>query len=417
MKAPQQCPGLEPDVVEQPRTASRPLVVALWIAVGATIWWAWNVHDPLAFYPRRTDLQVYVGAVREVLGGGSLYDFRTELGLPFTYPPFALLPFVPLAYLPFTAAKVLAVAWTWASTILIAGLAARHASIFTEGGALQRVPRQIAAPVIAIGLGMSHPVMSNNRFGQISVLLVAVIAFDVLVVCRRWPRYGGLLTGLAAAVKLTPLAVLPMLWLGGRRRAAYNGLGVFTGCGLIGLAIFPGATVDYVFHRAGDMTRFGPYTSTSNQSVNGLLFRAGLDGTTQKLLFVGIALAVLALAWRRSARLLRAGDDFAALVVIGAAMVAASPISWGHHQAWLWLAALLVVSRVAWRQAAWSVLVIVLLSKAPIGELTGGAVPALDWFVGSWRCLIAIVIAAVLPIRTPADPHLRKNPTRSTPPA
>lgn len=364
----------------------------------AAIAWAWEIHDPLAYYPRRTDLAVYVGAVHEVVNGGSLYEFRTELGLPFTYPPFALLPFVPLAYIPFTAAKVLAVVWTWVSTIGIAALTARHAKVFRPGGAFERLPTQAATPLIAIALGMSHPVMSNNRFGQISVLLAAIVAFDVLVVCRRWPAYGGILTGLTAAIKLTPLAVLPMLWLAGRRRQAYNGLGVFAALGAVGFAIFPGATLDYALHRAGDMTRFGPYTSTSNQSLNGLLFRAGLDGTTQKLLFLAAALVVLMLAWRRSARLLSDGDPFAALVVIGAAMVAASPISWGHHQVWLWLAAFAVVARTDWRQAAWTVVVIVLLSKAPIGELTGGAVPAVDWLVGSLRGFLAIAIATVIPL-------------------
>lgn len=391
-----------PGRAQTDRPRYRALSVGLWIAVAAAIAWAWNVHDPLAYYPRRTDLQVYVGAVHEVVNGGELYEYRTDLGLPFTYPPFALLPFVPLAYLPFTAVKVLAVAWTWASTILIGVLAARHAKVFQPGGPFERIPTQVAAPLIVIALGMSHPVMSNNRFGQISVLLVAIVAFDVLVVCRRWPQYGGILTGLTAAIKLTPLAILPMLWLAGRRRQAYNGLATFTGLGAIGLVIFPGATFDYVLHRAGDMTRFGPYTSTSNQSVNGLLFRAGLDGTTQKALFLVLAGTVLVFAWRRSARLLRSGDPFAALVVIGAAMVAASPISWGHHQVWLWLAALAVVSRTGWRQAAWTLLVVALLSKAPIGELTDGAVPPIDWLVGSMRCFLAIAIATVVPFQSQA---------------
>jgi alpha-1,2-mannosyltransferase len=78
----------------------------LWLAVVAAV-----AHD-LWVPPRRppgdrlADLDVYVGSVRSLLAGGSLYDFHAANGAPFTYPPFAGLLLLPTAYVPPSALKV-----------------------------------------------------------------------------------------------------------------------------------------------------------------------------------------------------------------------------------------------------------------------------------------------------------------------
>jgi hypothetical protein len=49
---------------------------------------------------RLADLHVYWGSAQQVLHGRPLYGFRAANGDPFTYPPFAVLLFLPLGLAP-----------------------------------------------------------------------------------------------------------------------------------------------------------------------------------------------------------------------------------------------------------------------------------------------------------------------------
>lgn len=382
-----------------------PATVTAWIVALVVTAAVLVEYNPFADIPRMSDLQVYVGAARWVLDGQPLYEFRVGGdGLPFTYPPFGVIPFIPFAAVPYTAMKVLALLAAGASVLAIAHLIPRTAPIFTSpDGLLSRVPATLATPVLCIALGLSGPVLVGTRLGQISLPLVAVVTLDVLVVCRRWPRFGGLLTGFVAAVKLTPLAVLPALWLAGRRRQALNGAGLFAVLTAIGVAIFPSAMVEYVLHKAGDLPRFGAYQGVPNQGVGALLMRMGLEGTAQKAIYLVLAGVILVLCWHRAGRLLRRGDDFSAVIVIGAGMVAASPISWTHHQVWLWMGLFLVVARRGRRQIAWMVLLAVIMTYGSRAHLTEHlelpSIAWVDWIYANLRAFAAIAIAAVVPIR------------------
>ncbi len=394
-----------------------------WLAALAAILLVLREYDPFADIPRMSDLRVYTGAAQWVLDGGALYDFRVGgHGLPFTYPPFGVLPFMLSTPVPYTAMKVLSLLWAGASVLALGYLVPRHARIFTApDGLLARVPATLATPLVCLALGLSGPVLVGTRLGQVSLLIVALVSIDVLVIVPRWPRAGGLLIGFVAAVKLTPLAVLPALWLAGRRRAAYNGAGLFAVLSALGVALFPHETVEYVFHKAGDLPRFGAYKGVPNQGVGALLMRMGLEGGVQKALYLLLALAVLVVAWRRAAALLRAGDDFSGLVVVGAAMVVASPISWTHHQVWLWMAMFVVVSRRRGLQIAWMLLLGVLMTYGTRAHITTHlglpSVLWIDWIYANARAVVAIVIAAVVPVivlrgREPADRGEPEPPAR-----
>lgn len=399
----------EPSTGEASSRWLRAAVIACWVVALVLAARIVLEYNPLAERPRMSDLRVYVGAAQWVLDGGELYEFAASDGLPFTYPPFGVLPFIAVAWVPYGAMKVLALLWAGASVLAIAYLIPRRARIFTAPGALlSRVPTSLATPLLCIALGLSGPVLVGTRLGQISLLLVALITVDVLYVCPRWPRLGGLITGVCAAVKLTPLAVIPALWLGGKRRQAYNGAALFVVLSLIGIAAFPDQIGDYVFHKAGDLPRFGQYKGVPNQGIGALLMRMGLEGGVQKALYLALALIVLVLAWRRARYLMRRGDDFSALIVVGAAMVAASPISWTHHQVWLWMAAFLVVSRTRAWQIAWMVLLIFIMTfgvRAHITSFIGlDRIGWIDWIFANLRALAAIAIAAFVPIaRTSED--------------
>ena len=315
---------------------------------------------------RLADLGVYLGAVDGLRHGRSLYDFASAAGAPFTYPPFAGLLFWPLGFVPLPA---LGTIWT-------AG------TLATLWWLVHRVAPPAAAPMVALAVALSAPVSSNLRFGQVSVFLAALVAADLLVL--HGSRAQGVLIGLAAAVKLTPLIFIPMLWLAGQRRSAVTAAGTFAAATALGVAVLPADSWRYWTTEIRDVSRLGHITAVGNQSLNGALLRLGLTAPARSVIVFLVGGAVAAVAVWRAARLARGGDRLAALIVTGAASVVLSPVSWTHHETWLVLAVLLPVRRDI--RAVWitTVLVIMVLPVTALG-------PPL-W--SNARLLLAVVVAA-----------------------
>ena len=68
--------------------------------------------------------------------------------------------------------------------------------------------------LLTVGALALEPVWQNLTFGQVNLLLMLAVLVDVVRPDRRW---SGLLLGLAAGVKLTPLVFVVLLVLVGRR--------------------------------------------------------------------------------------------------------------------------------------------------------------------------------------------------------
>jgi alpha-1,2-mannosyltransferase len=246
---------------------------------------------------------------------------------------------------------------------------------------------------------LSAPLSSDLRYGQVSVFLAALVVADVLVLRRS--RLHGVLIGVTAAIKLTPLIFIPMLWFAGRRRAAVTATATFAGCGLIAAVVLPGDSWRFWTVEVSRVSRLGYIESPGNQSLNGALLRFDLPPALRAVVVLIIGGAVAAVALWRAARLGRNGDWVSALIVTGAASIVLSPVSWTHHQIWLVLAVLLPVrvrhtaqgargarnARRAWNGV---VLVVMVLPVTALG-------PPL-W--SNARLLLAIVIAALLPLET-----------------
>ncbi len=245
-------------------------------------------------------------------------------------------------------------------------------------------------------LVLSAPVSSDLKYGQVSIFLAAGIAVDLLVLRRS--RWQGLLIGLAAAIKLTPLIFIPLLWLAGRRRAAVLATATFAACGAVAGLALPGDSWRFWTAEMSHVSRLGYITSAGNQSLNGALLRFELSAPVRSAIVLVAGGAIAALALHRVARLARAGDWSSALVLTGAAGVVLSPVSWTHHQIWLVLAALLPVRGSAWARRAWPALVLVVMLLP---------VPALGSpLCGNARLLLAITIAVLLPLCRPVRPGL-----------
>jgi alpha-1,2-mannosyltransferase len=298
------------------------------IAVAALAWPVWH---QLTVTPelRLVDLDVYRSAGESLITGRPLYSFLTAPPqlLPFTYPPVAAVFAVPLALIPWTAAQ-----WCWtllqlALLVLIAAISFRP--LLARLGSAWPV----GLGFVVAAVGWLTPVRDGIRFGQVDIVLVALCLLDCVVRRPRWPR--GLLIGLAAAVKLTPLVFLPYLWLTGRRRAAWVAAASMAGFTLFGALVSPMDSRDYWGSAFFDSSRLGINTNTSNQSLRGMLLRTPLPGVAQTALLVICLVVVAVVGYRRARTLSERGDEVAGVAVVGLLAVLLSPVAWIHHLAWI----------------------------------------------------------------------------------
>ncbi len=310
----------------------------------------------LAYYLLSFSHGVGLGRYREDLGvfrlggqiwlhGGNLYlQPRMPDGLlrlPFTYPPIAAVFFSPLSLAPnLVAVTVLPLISVAALGVVLQLFWSR----LTEPGSRSLWVLAWLTPVALI----VEPVRNDLTLGQINIILMALVTLDCLTEDPRWPR--GVLLGIAAAVKLTPLAFLLFFLLRKDYRAAVSALvsfGVVTGVGFL-LAWHD--SVRYWTSVVFDTSRVGGLDYAGNQSIQAVLARAGLDpqGTASKVVWLALSAVVLAAAYRGMRYALKASEVCWALSLNAFAEFLISPISWTHH--WVWIApALLTLAVFGWR--------------------------------------------------------------------
>jgi alpha-1,2-mannosyltransferase len=328
----------------------------------------------ISFGPDRIDLDVYRIGARAWLRGGSLYGrlppTPAGLRLPFTYPPIAAVLLAPLALVPATVAGTVL-------TLVTIALAAAVLRLFLRRLALNPAAAGWLLPA-ALFL---EPVRNTLSFGQVNVILMALVAFDSLAVEPPWPR--GVLTGLAAAVKLTPaLFVLFFLLRRDYRAAAVTALSFAAATGL-GFALAGRDSVRYWTSVVFQVGRVGHPDYAANQSLQGVLARAGLSGLALLAAWLVLSLAVLVVAGLGMRRALAAGEPCLALSLNALAALLISPISWSHH--WVWcVPAILTLASLARRHrsrlaAAVAACGLVVFAAAPQWWFPHGAGRELRW--------------------------------------
>src|SRR3954451_1260933 len=213
------------------------------------------------------DLMVYRGAIQWWASGEPLYSFsRGDTGYGFTYPPLAGLVLSPLAL---GSWRVQAVLLTAASVAVVVVTTARFvAPVARRAGWRPAVPVTLAVFVVLL----MAPVRETLAYGQINLLLVALVLADVVAVRRGW-RWAGAGIGLAAAIKLTP-AIFVLYFLHPRRwRPAATAIATFLAATATGFAAAPHASLQYWTATLWDSSRIGHVDKTSNQSLLGMLAR------------------------------------------------------------------------------------------------------------------------------------------------
>ena len=168
---------------------------------------------------------------------------------------------------------------------------------------------------------------------------MAAICADILLLRGRW---SGVLVGLAAGIKLTPLVFVVFLVLIGRRVAATRAVLTFGATVLVGFVVMPASAAAFWTEAVWDPERVGGTEYIRNQSLLGAMTRI-LGSEPSTLVWLVVAVPVSAAVLTVAAVLWRDGARDAGLCLAAAAMLLASPISWDHH--WVWgVPALLVLA-------------------------------------------------------------------------
>ena len=178
-------------------------------------------------------------------------------------------------------------------------------------------------------------------FGQINIILMGLILADFALYGKsrageiRWP--AGLLIGIAAGIKLTPLA-FGLYFLVRRDFKALGWMAAgFFGSIAVAWAVLPTASVTFWTRILPDTGRIGGPAYVDNLSVKGLLLHLGLpDSGFTSLLWLVLSLALVALAALVIKWAVAVDENFVAVSATAVLMLLISPVSWSHH--WVWMA-------------------------------------------------------------------------------
>jgi alpha-1,2-mannosyltransferase len=373
-------------------SAAYPAVIAFFLL-------SFSPHG-IGFGRYQIDLDVYRIGGRAWLHGTALYGPlpRTSSGaaLPFSYPPIAAVLLSPLALLPMAVAGTLLVLATMALTALVLRAFLRHAA-----GQAAAANWRTVGWLLPIAL-LLEPVRNTLTFGQVNVVLMALVTADCLTAVPRWPR--GALVGLAAAVKLTPAGFVLFFLVKRDYRAAGTAIACFAASTGAGLLLDWRDSVRYWTSVLFDTGRPGSALYAANQSIQGVLARAGHDPHTAAGLAVWGALSalVLSLACIGMRRALAGSAAVLALCLNAAAALLISPVSWSHH--WVWVVpAVLTLAVLGWRRRQVVVLLVAaallaVFAAAPQWWFPSGGNRELHW--ATWQQILgdsyAIVAMSVL---------------------
>ncbi|WP_406291565.1 glycosyltransferase 87 family protein [Embleya sp. NBC_00896] len=182
----------------------------------------------------------------------------------------------------------------------------------------------------------------------------------------------GVLIGVAAAIKLTPLLFVPYLWITGRRRDAVRAAASFAACTGLAHLLWPAASTTFWTDAIFSTSRIGNLAATGNQSLNGALIRVGVVPPERAAAWLLLSALVCVVALVGARQCHREGRSVQGVVVVGCATVMASPVSWTHHQVWLVLAGLLLVAGPRKARMLWGAVLLVAMTISVGGWLPVG---------------------------------------------
>ena len=335
----------------------------------------WDVTD-LA----RIDFRIYVDAVHS-WQSGSIYDYGyPDVGLGFTYPPFAGLLLRPVAALPYELAE-----HGW----LLATALASLAFLVLAGRRLPVRPTWApTVPIVTAVLMLTTPVWLTLRMGQINAYLALLVLADVVLVRRR---IAGVLIGLGGAIKLTPLYAVLFFVAARRWRSVVIAGATFAAATLLAWVWMPSDSVRYWTVELLATDRVGDLGDVFNNSLRRLIAMLPISSGLATALWLAAAVGVTAFAVVRARQAIDRDNPLAAITVIMCASFVVAPISWSHHLYFMLPAVLLLIGSGASmaRNIAAATLSFVLLETHDPGE---------DPTTTAWRAVALVLIVLFLPL-------------------
>jgi alpha-1,2-mannosyltransferase len=345
-----------------------------------------SVVLPLLWQHSLVDLKVYrLGGTTLLDEASALYDARLA-GLPFTYPPFAAVVMVPFALLPWTVAVVV---WTLGTFVSLVGVWRLS------------VGKGLASPVllaVVAGSLVLEPVRETLGFGQVNLMLCALVLYDLLGPADR--RGRGVWVGLAAGVKLTPLVFFGLLVVTRQWKALARASAAFVVTVMVGFVVTPQGAKEYWTSLLADTTRIGGLAFSSNQSWNGFLVRLTGDLDGGGAIWLGLVAVTVGGGLWLTRQLWVRGDRVAAVAVTGLVGLLCSPVSWSHHWVWAIPLGIAVIGRLTKYRVVFGVFWFGVFAVAPIWWPPNHENRELDWsfaeqFSGN-AYLIAATVAVVM---------------------
>jgi alpha-1,2-mannosyltransferase len=274
------------------------------------------------------DLMVYRDAVSSLKSGKNFYATTfTQIHLSFTYPPFALIMLSPLAWTQFALTQCLLWTASIAAAIGAVVLAIRDVSV-----QLTRRWWCLAIGWSCISVLALEPVRSSMDYGQLELILMFLVVADLLLVPQR---YRGILIGIAAAVKLTPLVFIINLLAMRDLKSVSRTAASFCGCTALAWALWPVESRNYWFHVILRPGRIGTVAYAGNQSWYAIVNRPPFHGSVTAIVWILFSLATVVVGSFVAWRCVKANRVAAAIVATALIGLLVSPISWTHH--WVWV--------------------------------------------------------------------------------
>ena len=317
----------------------------------------WTVLTYLTAPRQFLDLSVYRLGVQAWWHGQNMYGVLPPDSqgnhLPFLYPPFAAALFTPFALLSWH--QVIGGMLLLSLLSLLVTIYLTAMRIWPDGG----VRGTILVTAVTLPLSLkAEPVWDTIWYGQINLVLMALVALDCLTPHPKWPR--GLLIGIAAAVKLTPAVFILFFLL--RKDFRTSVTIVISGAVATGIGFLTSwqGSMSYWFGSNSALHGVSGTGFIGNQSIDGALGRWGLPHHTQKELWLA-AVAVVGVASILAIIKAHRRDNAPLAMVITAMFgLVASPTSWGHY--WIYaVPAIMVMVAVA---ASWPQLVPVTVTNS-----------------------------------------------------
>ena len=265
--------------------------------------------------------------------GAAIHDGRdpytiTDYGAPpYIYPPFFASVFLPFSKLP---SQVAGIAWYTLNVVLLALTHLEFIRLVNVGRALSPPGRHWVTWPALIGLAPSA--ITTMQGGQVTIALLFFLVLGFRLLVTGWPRLGGVMMMVAAAIKVSPalVPVIVLLWLliSRSERAIPFATGLLIG-GFLWFFAVPGLLLGWsrnihllaawIDHMVLHQDRV-PIAGGGNQSLFWVLPAPAAIAVALTIL------VLLAMVILRGA----ASDDF----IFGLACVAAaifSPVAWHHH--------------------------------------------------------------------------------------